>query len=200
MYLSTHTDQWFALRIKPQREKIVASALRSKGYEEFLPLYRCRRRWSDRIKEMDVPLFPGYVFCRFDVHSRLPILVTPGVLLIVGVGKTPSPVDNREIAALQSIVKSGLQVEPWPFLKIGQRVRIERGSLEGVEGILVAIKKPYRLVVSVALLQRSVAVEIDHQWATPIGPSLLPPQERVALGTKGCRRLTHESVRRSSNI
>jgi transcription antitermination factor NusG len=180
MYLSTHTDQWFALRIKPQREKIVASALRSKGYEEFLPLYRCRRRWSDRIKEMDLPLFPGYVFCRFDVHSRLPILVTPGVLLIVGVGKTPSPVDDSEIAALQSIVKSGLQAEPWPFLKIGQRVRIEHGSLEGVEGILVAIKKPYRLVVSVTLLQRSVAVEIDHHWATSIGPSPLPPQERVA--------------------
>jgi transcription antitermination factor NusG len=180
MYLSTHGDQWFALRTKPQREKVVASALRSKGYEEFLPLYRSRRRWSDRIKEMDLPLFPGYVFCRFDVHSRLPILVTPGVLLIVGIGKTPLAVNDSEIAALQSIVKSGLQAEPWPFLKVGQRVRIDQGSLEGVEGILTAIKKPCRLVVSVTLLQRSVAVEIDQDWATPIGPGPLPPQERVA--------------------
>jgi len=119
------------------------------------------------MREIEHPLFPSYVFCRFDVNKRLPILVTPGVMLIVGMGRTPLPVEDSEIAALQSIVNSGLQVECWPFLKLGQSVRIDRGVLEGVEGILVAVKKHYRLVVSVTLLQRSVAVEVDHDWVTP---------------------------------
>ncbi len=172
--------QWFALRVRAQHEKLVASSLHSKGYEDFLPLYRCRRRWSDRIKEIELPLFPGYVFCRFDVHRRLPILITPDVLLIVGAGKIPVPVDDDEIAALQSVVKSGLQAEPWPFLQVGQRVRIDRGALEGLEGILTEIKKPYRLVVSVTLLQRSVAVEIDYAWASPISPRLPSPDSVFA--------------------
>src|SRR5262245_31321672 len=137
--LSSSNLPWFALRIRSQKEKIVAAALHSKGYEQFLPLYRCRRRWSDRVKEFELPLFPGYLFCRFDPNNRLPILVTPGVMLIVGIGKMPVPVDEGELAAIQSIVTSGLNTEPWPYLQIGQEVRIERGSLEGVEGILVAI-------------------------------------------------------------
>ena len=118
------------------------------------------------------PLFPGYVFCRFNVQERLPILVTSGVLFIVGVGKVPCPIDNSEIVALQSIVRSGLPAQPWPFLKAGQRVRIEQGSLEGIEGILLSAKSPYRLVVSVSLLQRSVAVEVDRDWVTPISSQL----------------------------
>jgi transcription antitermination factor NusG len=158
---------WFALRSKARLEKLVAASLRSKGYEEFLPLYHCRRPWSDRIKVQELPLFPGYVFCRFDMHNRLPILLTPGVLLIVGCGRTPLPVEDSEIAALQSIVNSRLKAEPWPYLRIGQRVRIERGSLEGVEGILLATK-PQRLVVSVTILQRSVSLEVDETWARPI--------------------------------
>jgi len=173
---SSENHRWFALRIKARREKQVADTLRGKGYEEFLPLYRCRRPWSDRIKTQELPLFPGYLFCRFDVNRRLPILVTPGVMLIVGCGRAPLPVEDSEIAALQSIVSSGLQSEPWPYLRIGQRVRIERGSLEGVEGILLATK-PQRLVVSVTILQRSVAVEIDEAWARPLSP----PQTSFAL-------------------
>lgn len=160
--------QGFALLVKSQHEKSVASVLHGKGYEKLLPLYSVSRRWSDRIKQLALPLFPGYVFCRFDLNKRLGILVTPGVLQVVGAGKVPLPVDDREIEAVRSIVKSGLQAEPWPFLKVGQRVSIERGSLEGVEGILLAIKKPYRLIVSVTLLQRSVAVELDQDWATPL--------------------------------
>ena len=160
--------QWFALVVRSQHEKIVAAALQDKGYEELLPLYSIRRRWSDRMKELMLPLFPGYLFCRFDLNFRLPILVTPGVLQVVGAGKVPLPVDESEITALRSIVNSGLQAEPWPYLKVGQRVRIERGSLEGVEGILTSVKKPSRLVVSVTLLQRSVAVEVDEDWVSPI--------------------------------
>jgi transcription antitermination factor NusG len=160
--------RWFALRVRSQHEARVAAALQSKGYEELLPLYQVRRRWSDRFKEIYRPLFPGYVFCRFDVNQRLPILVTPGVMLIVGSGKIPLPVDDNEIIALQSIVKSGLRAQPWPFLQVGQQVRIDQGSLEGVEGILIGMKGPHRLVISVTLLQRSVAVEIDEHWATPL--------------------------------
>jgi len=165
---------WYAVHVRSRYEKAVASVLHSKGYECFLPLYKSRRPWSDRIKTFVLPLFPGYLFCRFDVLKRLPILVTPGVLFIVGTGKALLPVKDSEIAALQSIVKSGLQTEPWPFLQVGQRVRIERGSLKEVEGILVTLKKPHRLVVSVMLLQRSVAVEIDEHWARPVEPVLRP--------------------------
>ena len=168
MLSSNNELQWFALVVRSQHEKIVSSALQDKGYEEFLPLYTSKRRWSDRMKQLTLPLFPGYLFCRFDLNHRLPILVTPGVLQVVGAGKVPLPVDESEIAALRSIVNSGLQAEPWPYLKVGQRVRIERGSLEGVEGILTSVKKPFRLVVSVTLLQRSVAVEVDQGWVSPI--------------------------------
>ena len=166
--------QWFALLVKSQHERSVATALHGKGYEQFLPLYSVNRRWSDRIKQLALPLFPGYVFCRFDINKRLGVLVTPGVLHVVGAGKVPLPVNDGEIEAIRSIVQSGLQAEPWPFLRLGQRVRIERGSLEGVEGILLAVKKPYRLIVSVTLLQRSVAVELDQDWATPVAPLSRP--------------------------
>lgn len=159
---------WYAVQVRPRHEKLVASALLSKGFEGFLPLYRCKHRWSDRIKEVDLPLFSGYLFCRLDITRRLPILVTPGVIRFVGIGKIPMPVDEREIAAIIAIVSAGLQAEPHPYIHIGQRVRIDRGTLSGVEGIVQLTKKPARLIVSVSLLQRSVAVEIDEAWVRPL--------------------------------
>lgn len=161
-------DPWFALFVRVNHEKIVSAALRSKGYEEFLPLCRSRRRWSDRTKEVQSPLFSGYVFCRLDLNRRLPILTTTGVHSIVGNGKVPVPVPELEIDNLRLLVGSQLQAEPWPYTKVGQKVRIEQGALSGLEGILVALKKPCRVVVSVTLLQRSVAVEIDEAWASPV--------------------------------
>src|SRR5215510_648448 len=128
---------WYALRIKSRHERIVAAALYGKGYEVFLPLYRDRRRWSDRMKELELPLFPGYLFCRFDVMKRLPILTTPGIVQVVGLGRTPRPVDEAEIAAIQAIVISRLNAQTWPYLKIGQKVSIEQGRLTGLEGILI---------------------------------------------------------------
>ncbi len=159
---------WYALQVRPRFEKVVASTLVSKGYEGFLPLYSQRSRWSDRIKEIHLPLFPGYLFCRFNVNQRLPIVVTPGVVRVVGVGGTPFPVEEQEIQALQAIVLSKLQAEPWSYLNIGQKVRIELGSLAGVEGILTGVKGASKLVVSVSLLKRSVAVEIDESWVVPV--------------------------------
>lgn len=158
---------WFALQVRSRFEKNIATLLRGKGYDPFLPLHKCRRQWSDRLKEMELPLFPGYLFCRFDVQARLSVLATPGVFLVVG-GRSPVPVDDCEIAAIQKIVASGLPGQPWPFCQVGARVRIEHGALSGLEGIVVNFKGRHRLVVSVTLLQRSVAVEIDEAWLSPV--------------------------------
>ena len=160
---------WYAIRTQSKFESPVSAALRGKGYQEFLPLYHSRRRWSDRVKELDLPLFPGYVFCRFDLRDRLlPILTTPGVVAILGAGKTPVPISAEEIAAVRAIVCSGLPARPWPCLTCGSRVLIEYGPLAGIEGIALRVDKVFRLVVSVHLLQRSVAVEIDRDWVRPI--------------------------------
>lgn len=162
---------WYALQVRPRFEKIIASTLASKGYEGFLPLYRHRSRWSDRMKEVELPLFSGYLFCRFDINKRLPVVITPGVMHIVGIGNTFYPVDDEEIAALQAIVLSGLQTEPRSYLNIGEKVRIEIGPLAGVEGILQAMRGSNRLIVSVSLLQRSVSVEISESWVVPVTPA-----------------------------
>jgi len=159
--------RWFALSVRPQHEKTTAKVLHNKGLECFLPLYRSRRTWSDRIKHLELPLFPGYVFSRFSCEGRVSILNTPGVISIVGFGRVPTPVSDEEIEAIRKVVASGLPIEPWPFLQIGQRVRIERGPLCGLEGILLEWKGAWRAVLSVWLLKRSVAVEIDRDLVTP---------------------------------
>src|SRR6185436_7388198 len=147
------THSWYALRTKSKFEKASAVSLANKGYQAYLPCYRQRRRWSDRVTEIESPLFPGYVFCRFDVLKRLPILTTPGVVSIIGVGKEPLAIPDHEIAAVEAILKSELYAEPWPFLYEGQRVIIERGPLLGLEGQVVKKKNGWRIVVSVTLLQ-----------------------------------------------
>jgi transcription antitermination factor NusG len=159
---------WFALRVKSRAEKIVATIARNKGFEEFLPLYQSRRRWSDRFKSVELPLFPGYVFCRVNPEFRLPLLTIPGVLSFVGIGKIPVPIDETEIAAIQTAIGAGLSAEPYPFLEVGQRVRLAEGPLAGLEGLLVEVRKQQRLAVSVSLLKRSVAVEIDRHWVRPL--------------------------------
>src|ERR1019366_6505950 len=105
---------------------------------------------------------------------RLPILTTPGVIGIVGAGKIPVPVDLEEIEAIRAILRSGLAAQPWPLLRVGSNVYIEGGPLAGLEGIITNTDKVYRLVVSVSLLQRAVAVEIDRDWARPIAPAMGP--------------------------
>ncbi len=160
--------RWYAVHVKSRAEKVVAAIAQNKGFEEFLPLCKVRRRWSDRVQTVDVPLFPGYLFCRVGAESRLPILTIPGVLGFAGVGKTPLPIEDGEIAAIQTAVASGLFAEPWPFLNCGEVVRLEAGPLAGLEGIYVTSRKQHRIVVSVALLQRSMAIEIDRDWVTPL--------------------------------
>jgi transcription termination/antitermination protein NusG len=153
---------WYALTVKPNHERAAAQALESKALETLLPLYRSRRRWSDRIQELDLPLFAGYVFCRFSGTERARILSTPGVRSVVGFGNRPTAVEDAEIRALQTLVASGQPVGPWPFLRVGERVRVEAGPLCGVEGILTQVKDAWRVVVSIELLQRSIAAEVDR--------------------------------------
>ncbi|HVW87652.1 MAG TPA: UpxY family transcription antiterminator [Bryobacteraceae bacterium] len=159
--------QWFALAVVPRKEKITAQTLRAKGYEDFLPSYTVRRRWSDRMKNVEFPLFPGYVFCRFDAKVRLPILKIPTVMSVVGLGKTPEPIPDHEIGALQAVCKAGVHAIPCPFLTAGAKVRINEGPLAGVEGILIEANDT-RLVLSITLLQRSVSVEVDRDWIAPV--------------------------------
>ncbi|HEX4227157.1 MAG TPA: UpxY family transcription antiterminator [Bryobacteraceae bacterium] len=153
---------WFAIRTRSNFEKTTSAVLGSKGYEQYLPLYSVKRRWSDRVVETHLPLFPGYVFCRFDPKARVPILSAPGVVAIIGFGTEPAPIPDQEIEAIQTVLNSGLAAEPCPFLREGQRVRIKHGSMAGVEGILTKKKNDLRMVVSVTMLQRSVSVEIDN--------------------------------------
>ena len=170
-YSGEPTDKanpWFALRVRSNHERVAATHLRGKGYEEFAPSYKMERRWSDRRKTMEQFLFPGYVFCRLDPNDRLPVLTIPGVVSLVGFGQGPSPIPEDEIEQVRKMVASGLLVTPWPFLKVGQTVLIEQGPLAGVQGILLEVKGTWRLVVSINLLQRSVAAQVDRAWVRPL--------------------------------
>lgn len=159
---------WYVLRVRSNHERTAAAHLRSRGLEEFTPTYRTERQWSDRKKHVELCLFPGYVFCRLDASDRLPALSVPGAVGLVGFGTGPSPVPEEEIESVRQMVSSGLLVAPWPFLRTGQRVLVERGPLTGVEGILQEVKKTFRLVVSIEMLQRSVSAEVDRSWVRPI--------------------------------
>jgi transcription antitermination factor NusG len=169
---------WFALQVRTRHEVGVAGFLKDKGYELFLPLYTCRRRWSDRVKSIETPLFPGYLFCRFNPQERFPILSTPGVIQMVGYNRLPIPVEESEIQAIQTLVTSGLPNQPWPFLAVGERVRIESGPLRGHEGVLVDFKGSHRLVLSITLLHRAVAVEIDSAAVKSLRTSPAPLQQK----------------------
>jgi transcription antitermination factor NusG len=158
---------WFALQVRTRHETAIAGFLQSKGYEQFLPLYSVKKRWSDRVRVIEAPLFPGYLFCRLDPQYRLPVLKTPGVIQIVGYNRVPAPIEETEIQGIQTLVASGLPTQPWPFLAAGDPVQIESGSLRGLKGIVVKLKENSRLVVSITLLRRSVAVEIDSELVQP---------------------------------
>jgi transcription antitermination factor NusG len=164
---------WFAVCTRHQHEKTAARILEYKEFEVFLPLYKARHRWKDRFKEVYVPLFPGYLFVREELRRWLAILTTPGVSSIVSCGGQPAAIPFSEIEGVKRIVESTLRVEPHPFLKSGDRVRVKRGPLEGVEGILLRQKNVARLVLSVEMLGKSAAVEVDatHVERIPAGAS-----------------------------
>jgi transcription antitermination factor NusG len=152
---------WWVVYTRHQHEKVVAGALAAKGHEVFLPLYASVRKWKDRRKSITLPLFPCYVFVRGGQDRRLSIVTTPSVHMMLTKGDAPAVVPEDEIAAIRRTLEGRMNIEPHPFLKCGQRVRVKCGALEGVEGILVRVRNLFRLVLSVEILNKSVAVEID---------------------------------------
>jgi transcription antitermination factor NusG len=116
--VTTPAQQWYALAVKPRHDRAVSGALEHKGYQTLVPLYKKRHRYSERTRESELPLFPGYIFCRFNSSTRLPILTTPGVMQILGAGRTPIPVEESEIVSLQTALRLQLPVQPFPFLEM----------------------------------------------------------------------------------
>jgi transcription antitermination factor NusG len=159
--MATDEQTWFALTAKHQHERTVAKLLGAKGFVVFYPTYNEIRRWKDRKKTLELPLFPGYVFFSGALERRVEILSTPGVFSIVAFGDTPAEISAEEIEAIQRATLSHMKLEPHAFLTVGDRVRVTQGPLAGVSGILQRQKDSCRLVLSVELLGRSAAVEID---------------------------------------
>ena len=164
---------WYALVIKHQHEKAVVSGLEASGFEALLPLYKTLRRWSDRTKELEAPLFAGYVFAHFPVEDRVRVLRIPAVRHIVNFGGAPAPITPDDLANIRAVVESKLPLSPWPFLKQGDRIRVERGPLKGVEGTLLQQRDCLRLVIGFEMLQRSVAVEVSPEMIVPLRERVL---------------------------
>ena len=163
-----NTD-WFGIRVRSRCEVRAYDDLCLRGFEAFLPLCSVRRRWSDRVKTLQVPMFGGYLFCRFALPDRLKVLNAAGVAQIVGIGNTPVPISEAEIRSVQTLATSKVACTPWPYLQAGQRVSIDCGPLAGVEGVIIRAEdgKP-RVVVSVTMLLRSVAAEIERDWISRV--------------------------------
>ena len=152
---------WFALQTMPRNEKKIDYLLRQKGYECLTPLYRQKRKWSDRTVEVDLPLFPMYVFCYLSPSILGKVIATQGVNRIVGFGGKPTEIAAEEIEALRLLGQSDLLREPWNYLPNGTSVLVETGPLAGVQGIICADENKRQLIISVTLLQRSVAVQLN---------------------------------------
>jgi transcription antitermination factor NusG len=161
------SEAWFAIRTRSNREAVVSDALIGKGFEVLYPRYRSAagRREGERKPASQAlkPLFPGYLFCKFDVQVRMPILTVPGVMNVVSVGKLPLPLDNNEIESLRVLLNSNLPIGPHPYLKVGDQVVISNGPLAGASGCIVQTDCR-RLVVSITILQRAVAVDVSSDW------------------------------------
>jgi len=151
---------WFAVRVKSNRERVTSLGLSGKGYEVFLPEYVREKSYGSPRPN---PLFPGYLFCRFDVNRRLPVLTVPGVVHIVGVGKTPFPVSEDEIGSLRVVVSASLPIKADEVYTVGDKVQIDKGPLVGATGVIVGSQRK-KLIVSITLLQRSVSVELPQDW------------------------------------
>ncbi len=162
-FLSLERPQWYAIQTRSRHEKKVTAELRDKGVYAFLPLMKQVHRWSDRNKEVDVPLFPGYVFVNTSgvPEARVSVLRTPGVANFVGNHGKGTPIPDKQIRDIQAILEQRVPIAAHPFLTVNQRVRIRGGSLDGVEGVLVGMNSDLSLVVSVDLIQRAVAIRVS---------------------------------------
>jgi transcription antitermination factor NusG len=172
---------WYALQVNCRKEANIAAQIEGRGVECFLPQYKSLRKWSDRTKEIRQALFPGYLFCRFNYESRQPVVTAAGVIQVVGNGRHAVAVPDSEIEALQVAIASGVPSQPWPYLRAGELVRVNYGHLSGLQGILINFKGNHRVVLSVTLLQRSLALEVDLSWLTPVERAK-HPERAVLLG------------------
>ena len=154
--------KWYAACTRPRHEKRATQQIEAQRIECFLPLYKSVRRWKDRRKHLDLPLFPGYVFVHLALSDRLRVLQSPGVLQLISFQGRPAPLPDRDIELLRTGVAGRFGAEPHPYLAVGRRVRVRSGSIAGLEGILVRRKQKFRVVLSISLIQRSVAIEVDE--------------------------------------
>lgn len=159
---------WFALRVRSRSELMVKQVLEAKGYPSYSPSYIVERQYCDRIKHVESALFPGYVFCRFAPSEILPIVSTPAVQNVVGIGPHPQAISDAEIERIQLGVLHGQGVAPCTYLQTGQRVRVRSGALSGIEGLLIEVRNRHRLVIAADILQRAVSLEIDARQVVPI--------------------------------
>lgn len=176
MYLKAGHDElneWFAFRVRPRHEKQVSLTLREKGFTEFLPLFKSKRQWADRTKVVEMPLFPGYIFCSTTRSLIVPVLMTSGVIDVVRAGNHPLPADKAEIEALQQTVNVNVPLESWPYTDLSETesFSILRGPLAGLTGALVEVRCSQRFILSVNLLRRSVLVEVHPDWISPYAPA-----------------------------
>jgi transcription antitermination factor NusG len=172
-------EEWFALQVRTGAERQVATTLRAKGYEEFLPLWTVTRKSVSSL----MPLFPGYLFCQINPHAQGLIVTTPGVIRILAFGGRPAPIDPEEIRSIQIIVNSGVPLCTWWGLQLGDKVYVQDGPLRGAVGIVTSIRAKQRLVVSIPMMMRTIAAEIDPEWVTALGP--LPAHKPPVSGGYG---------------
>jgi len=174
--------KWYAVAVKPRHEKSASLAFTNKGLESFLPLYQKHHRYRSRARNFELPVFPGYVFCRFDISRCLPVLGTPGVIQILGCGRSPVPLEDEEILSLQTVAGRKLAMQPCPFVREGATVLIKEGPLAGVRGTVMRVQNMVRVVLSVTLLMRSVYVEVDAECLA------MEPENSAASGriSSGC--------------
>ncbi len=160
--------KWYALHVRSRHEKSVHTQLEAKRQDVFLPLYQVNHKWADRWKAVSLPVFPGYVFCRFDPALRYSVLATSGVIDVVRFGAEPAAIEDPEIEAVQLIARSEAPAEPYPDILKGQKMMISGGPLNGLIGTLAEIRNRLRLVVCVQILCRSVMVEVSRDWLVPL--------------------------------
>jgi transcription antitermination factor NusG len=169
---SNSRTRWYAVSTRSRQEKVAANTLQALGISHFLPLQAQKRQWSDRVQTVHAPLFPGYLFVHIDPWSsaKLEVLKAPGVARFVGDHTGPLPVENSEIEDIQNLVRCGVELLPYPFLKAGDRVRVVRGALAGVEGVLVRVGSGLRMVISIEVIHRSLAITVSQHDVEPISP------------------------------
>ena len=166
--ISLNQPHWYAAYLHPRREKSVARQMQERGLHWFLPLYRSVRRWKDRRKEIELVLFPGYVFIYSALQDRLRVLQLPGVVRFVNFGGQPASLPDREVETLRAGLKENIYAEPHPYLTAGRRVQVIRGPFLGTHGILIRRKDKFRVVISLALITRAVSVEVDASDVQPL--------------------------------